>query len=174
MSEINVYSSIETPLSYPLLATRGLVVLPGTKVSFDVGRASSIKAVDEAMRTGKLLVLSSQKDIAVDEPDFEDIYTIGTLVRVKQVMRLAEDNIRILVKGVDRVSLLQVTKENGHLKTLALKLAQPDGLPYTVEHEASLRMLKDLFSNYCDYIPTPVETLSQAQPLCPLKISKRF
>ena len=145
-------------MSYPLLATRGLVVLPGTKVSFDVGRKSSVKSVDEAMRTGRMLVLSSQKDIAEDDPGFDDIFKIGTLVKVKQVMRLAEDNVRILVKGVDRVELLNATKENGHLKTFAMKIRQTAGPVLTVEHEASLRMLKDLFSNYCEYIPKPLET----------------
>lgn len=157
MSELNIYETLETPASYPLLATRGLVVLPGTKVSFDVGRKSSVKSVDEAMRTGRILVLSSQKDIAVDDPGFEDVYAIGTLVRVKQVMRLAEDNVRILVKGVDRVKLLSVSKENGHLKTFAVKIQQPEGLVQNVEHEAQLRMLKEQFTSYCDYMPKPME-----------------
>lgn len=158
MAQINIYESNGIPTPYPLLATRGLVVMPGTTASFDVGRKSSIKAVDEAMHTGRMLVLSSQTDIAVDDPDADDIFSLGTLVKVKQVMRIAEDNVRILVKGVDRVSLTGITKENGRLKTYALKIAQPEGTVLTVEHEASMRMLKDLFTTYNDLFPKPLES----------------
>ena len=156
MAQINIYESNGIPTPYPLLATRGLVVMPGTTASFDVGRKSSIQAVDEAMHTGRMLVLSSQKDISIDDPEADDIFSLGTLVKVKQVMRIAEDNVRILVKGVDRVSLTGITKENGRLKTYALKIVQPEGSAITVEHEASMRMLKDLFTTYNDLFPKPL------------------
>jgi len=158
MSEkIDIYENGNGVLSYPLLATRGLVVMPGTSVSFDVGRKISIRAVENAMRLGRLLVLSSQKDIAKDEPDLEEIYEIGTLVKVKQVMRLADDNLRVLVKGIERVNLVRVYKDDAVLKTLAARLGTPDGTVKTVEQEALLRMIKELYEDYSEYLPKTVE-----------------
>ncbi|MBQ8605619.1 MAG: endopeptidase La [Clostridia bacterium] len=153
----DIYYGKEAPSQYPLLATRGLVVLPGTKASFDVGRKISIKAVDEAMRSGRMLVLSSQKDIAEDEPSPENIYRMGTLVKVRQVMKIADDNVRLLVKGVDRVDITGIFKTNNHLSCLASKIIQPAGPIETVEHEAFSRMLKDLFAKHGDYMPKPAE-----------------
>ncbi len=153
----DIITQKEAPSQYPLVATRGLVVMPGTKASFDVGRKISIKAVDEAMRSGRMLVLSSQKDISEDDPSTENIYRIGTLVKVRQVMKIAEDNVRVLVKGVDRVELTGVFKTSSHLSCLASKIIQPAGPVETVEHEAFLRMLKDMFSSYGELMPKPAE-----------------
>lgn len=155
--KINIYESGDGLTKYPLLATRGLVVTPGTTVSFDVGRKTSIRAVEESMRTGRLIVLSSQKDISEDDPGVNSLYNIGTLVKIKQVMRLSDDNLRILVKGISRVSLIQVAKENGFFKTLAAKIDNISAPVETVEHEASLRMIKELYEEYSEYIPKLAE-----------------
>ena len=145
----------EAAQKYPLLATRGLVVLPGTKSSFDVGRKISIKAIDEAMRTGKFLVLSSQKDITQDDPTADNLYTIGTLTKIHHVMKLADDNVRIVVKGISRVSISEISKDNNHLGCIASKINKNHGPVLTVEHEAFSRMLKDLFVKLGDYLPKP-------------------
>ena len=100
MSEkIDIYETKNPLRLYPLLATRGLVVMPDIKVSFDVGRKSSIKAIETAMHNGRMLVLSSQKDISEDEPASDNVFDIGTLVKVKQVVKVNEDSLRVLVKG---------------------------------------------------------------------------
>ena len=154
MSEkINIFESGSGVSRYPLLATRGLVVMPGTTVSFDVGRKTSIRAVDEAMRAGRLLVLASQKDIAEDDPSPDSLYKTGTLVKVKQVMRLSDDNLRILVKGIVRADIYQVMKENGHFKTLIGRVEPIPAPIENVEHEALMRMIKELYEEYSEYIP---------------------
>ncbi len=158
MSEkIDIYETKNPLRLYPLLATRGLVVMPDIKVSFDVGRKSSIKAIETAMHNGRMLVLSSQKDISEDEPASDNVFDIGTLVKVKQVVKVNEDSLRVLVKGVARVQLTQIYSDRGHLNTYAMRLDELPGTVVSVEQKASLRMLKELFEEYSEYIPKPGE-----------------
>lgn len=151
--KIDIHETDTRLCTYPLLATRGLVIMPDTKVSFDVGRKSSVKAVDVAMKAGRLMVISSQKDIADDEPSSDGIFTVGTLVKIKQVLKLSDDNTRILVKGIDRVELTRIYKENGFLKAAVMPIQRVSGSINSVADEATVRMLKDLFDEYCEYAP---------------------
>ena len=91
----------------PVLALRGLNVFPGLTVHFDVGRKKSIRAVEEAMRMEQEIFLITQKDIQVDDPKEEDLYTIGTVSVVKQVLRLPGDSIRVLVEGKYRATMVE-------------------------------------------------------------------
>ena len=86
----------------PVLALRGLVVFPHTMITFDVGRAKSIAAVEEAMGRDQMILLTAQKDENVDDPTPDDLYAVGTLCRIDQVMSLPDDNMRVLAEGVDR------------------------------------------------------------------------
>ena len=91
----------------PVLALRGLNIFPGMTVHFDVGRKKSIRAVEEVMRTDQEIFLVTQKNIQVDDPAKEDLYTIGTVSVVKQVLRLPGDTIRILVEGKYRATMVE-------------------------------------------------------------------
>jgi len=93
---------------YPLLTLRGLVVLPGNGMTFDVGRPKSIKAIEAASEFGNNIFLITQKDPDADEPDTEALYKIGTVCTIKQIMRFAEDRIRVVVEGVSRGELLEL------------------------------------------------------------------
>ncbi len=154
---INIYETVGDYSEFALLPTRGLIVMPGTKVSFDVGRKISCKAVEAAMHSGRLMIMSSQKDISADEPDVDNLYRIGTLVKVKQVLRLNDDTVRVIVKGTDRVRISKVYKENGYLKALAVKIVTEPASLTGVREEALMRMLRDLFDEYCNYIPKPAD-----------------
>ena len=146
MSEkINIYETVGEYTLYSLLATRGLVVMPGTKVSFDVGRKISNRAVEAAMNAGRLMVISSQKDIAEDEPDVDNIYRIGTLVKVKQVLRINDETTRILVKGIDRVRISQIYKEGGHYKAVAIKIRSEVTERKNIIFSLIFRILRRLF-----------------------------
>ena len=81
----------------PILALRGLVVFPGMTLHFDVGREKSIRAVEKAMAGKQQIFLVAQKDIRVDDPKEEDLFEIGTVATVKQILRMPSDSIRILV-----------------------------------------------------------------------------
>jgi len=81
----------------PLLPLRGLTVFPYMTLPFDVGRKKSIKALEEAMVKNQLILLVTQKDAKIDEPGTEDIYSVGTISKVKQLLKLPGDTIRVLV-----------------------------------------------------------------------------
>ena len=83
----------------PVLALRGLCVFPKMLVHFDVGREKSIRAVDEAMRTNQEIFLVAQKNVATDKPGMDDLYEIGTVAHIRQVLKLPGDTVHILVEG---------------------------------------------------------------------------
>ncbi len=89
----------------PLLPLRGLTVFPYMILTFDVGRDKSIKALDEAMIHNQLIFLTAQKDARNDAPEVDDIYTVGTISRVKQLLKLPGDTIRVLVEGISRAEV---------------------------------------------------------------------
>ena len=92
----------------PILALRGLTVFPEQTVHFDIGRAKSIKALEVAMKGDQTLFLVPQKDIVVDDPGLADLYTIGTVVKVKQVLKNQGDTLRVLVSGICRAKITEV------------------------------------------------------------------
>lgn len=105
-------ANTKTNLTFPLLPLRGLLVFPSMVLHFDVGREKSVKALDEAMVRDHLLVLTSQEDGQLDNPTSDDLYAVGTLAHVKQMMKLPNGTIRVLVEGLDRVSITKWIKED--------------------------------------------------------------
>ena len=95
----------------PLLPLRGLTVFPFMTLYFDVGREKSIKALEEAMINDQLIFLVAQKDASTDSPGEEDIYNIGTISKVKQLLKLQGDTIRVLVEGVSRAEIKNITQK---------------------------------------------------------------
>ena len=86
----------------PVLPLRGLTAFPDMLIHFDVGRAMSIKALEAAMKDGQWIFLTAQKDLKTDRPTADDLYEVGTICIIKQILRLPGDNIRVLVEGKDR------------------------------------------------------------------------
>ena len=99
----------------PVLALRGLNVFPRMTTHFDVGRKKSIRAVEEAMRGSQEIFLVTQKEIQVDDPKQQDLYTLGTVSVVKQVLRLPGDTIRILVEGQYRATMVECVQTEPYL-----------------------------------------------------------
>ena len=91
----------------PVLPLRGLTAFPEMLIHFDVGRAMSIKALEVAMRDGQWIFLTAQKDLKDDLPTVEDLYEVGTICIIKQILRLPGDNIRVLVEGKNRARALR-------------------------------------------------------------------
>lgn len=94
----------------PLLPLRGLTVFPYMILHFDVGRAKSIKALEEAMVNNQMIFLVTQKDAKNDSPGEDDIYTVGTISKVKQLLKLPGDTIRVLVEGISRAEISEITQ----------------------------------------------------------------
>ena len=92
----------------PVLALRGLAVFPEQTVHFDVGRTKSALALEAAMKKDQLLFLVPQKDLLVDDPKLADLYAVGTVVRIKQLLNAPEENLRVLVTGVTRARIVEM------------------------------------------------------------------
>lgn len=100
----------------PLLALRGLTIFPYMNMPFDVGRNISVKALEEAMVSEQLILLVTQKDPQIDSPGLEDIYEVGTVSKVKQLLKLPGDTIRVLVEGVSRARIERVIQKEPYFK----------------------------------------------------------
>ena len=135
-----------TTVDLPVLPLRGMLVFPNGMINFDVGRPRSIAAVEEAMAKNQLIFLTAQKDENVDEPGVEDLYAIGTVCRVMQVMNLPDENMRVLAEGLDRAELTAVVSEEPSIHGRIRKLQ--DAVEDSVELEATVRATHDFFEQY--------------------------
>ena len=100
----------------PILALRGLAVYPDQTIHFEVGRAKSILALEEAMKGDQHILLIPQKDIAVDDPQPDDLYTIGTVSKIKQILRSPNETIRVLVTGISRARIQEMRQTEPFLR----------------------------------------------------------
>ncbi len=132
----------------PLLPLRGLTVFPYMILTFDVGREKSIKALDEAMINNQMIFLVAQKDAKTDSPDEEDIYSVGTISKVKQLLRLPGDTIRVLVEGISRAEVKNyVQTEPYFIAEVAEKIVSDDKNSKVV-FEALKRKVLGTFDDY--------------------------
>ena len=89
-------------ITMPMMALRGIVIFPGTVLNFDVGRKKSIEALNAAMAADRRIFLLTQIDAGNESPNKEDMYEIGVVAKVRQVLKLPNNNVRVLVEGVYR------------------------------------------------------------------------
>ncbi len=110
MTEEKIYAG-----KMPVLAMRGLAVFPDQTVHFDVGRVKSVKALEAAMETDQTLLLIPQKDILVEDPKLKDLYPIGCVAKVKQVLKTQGENLRVLVTGICRGRITELSQSEPYL-----------------------------------------------------------
>ena len=136
----------------PYIPLRGQSFFPGTIVGFDIGRDKSLAAVDHAMNGDKYLVVSAQRDPAVNEPTQDDCYLTGTLIRVKQVVKKNDEYVRILVVVEQRVRISNIhDSEDGSMLLCSYSLAEDyDDDADDINMQANVRVLKQLFVKYLD------------------------
>ncbi len=132
----------------PLLPLRGLTVFPYMILTFDVGREKSIKALDEAMINNQMIFLVTQKDAKNDSPDEEDVYTVGTISRVKQLLRLPGDTIRVLVEGVSRAEVKTYLQTEPFFVAEVVEHIIPEDENRNIEYEALKRKVLGTFDEY--------------------------
>ncbi|WP_409302004.1 endopeptidase La [Peribacillus sp. SCS-155] len=130
----------------PLLPLRGLLVYPTMVLHLDVGREKSVQALEKAMVEEHLIFLTTQKDISLDEPGEDDIYQMGTLTKVKQMLKLPNGTIRVLVEGLNRAEI-DAFYDNDIYFSARLKVYE-DSTEKETEHEALMRTLLDYFEQY--------------------------
>lgn len=130
----------------PLLPLRGLLVFPTMVLHLDVGRDKSVQALEKAMVDDSLIFLTTQKDISIDDPDEEDLYKMGTLTKVKQMLKLPNGTIRVLVEGLMRAEINSFLDEEDHY-VVSLKTFE-DSTEKDVEDEAFMRTMLEYFEQY--------------------------
>ena len=133
----------------PAVALRGMVILPGMIAHFDVSREKSIRAVEESMMDEQHIFLVAQKDVEQEEPGIEDVYKIGTIAEVKQVIKLQNKVVRILVEGKERAELSTFLDSTDYLYTEVICFdEEAEGeLPEEVK-EAMVRSVQETFGKY--------------------------
>lgn len=133
----------------PVVALRGMAVLPGMLIHFDVNRPMSIEAIENAMENDQQVLLLTQRDAEVENPLQKDLYQVGTIAEIKQLIKLPGNIIRVLVMGTDRAQLEKVVSEQPFLvgETVVIEDQSTKRLS-NVEKEAMVRALKDIFEVY--------------------------
>lgn len=133
----------------PLIPLRGMSVFPHMVIHFDVGRDKSIKALEKAMVEDSLILLCSQKDAKVEEPTIDDFYHIGTIARIKQMLKLPGGTIRVLVEGISRGRIVEITKDEEYLEAEVEEFTyDADNIKLDKELEAAMRLVISDFEEY--------------------------
>ncbi|MBZ9533599.1 endopeptidase La [Cytobacillus oceanisediminis] len=130
----------------PLLPLRGLLVYPTMVLHLDVGRDKSVQALEKAMVEDHLIFLTMQKDMDIDEPEEEDLYKMGTLTKVKQMLKLPNGTIRVLVEGIQRAELEELIEEESYFAA-RLRIYEEENTK-DVEDEALMRTMLQYFEQY--------------------------
>ncbi|MDQ0858188.1 endopeptidase La [Bacillus sp. V2I10] len=130
----------------PLLPLRGLLVYPTMVLHLDVGREKSVQALEKAMMDDHIIFLTTQRDISVDEPTEDDIFPVGTLTKIKQMLKLPNGTIRVLVEGMQRGKITRYVDEGDYFAVGAASLEE--STEKDAEDEALMRTLLDHFDQY--------------------------
>mgnify|MGYP003295354130 CR=1 FL=1 len=168
VSEENAEIKGETPLTksiltLPVIALREMVILPHTVIHFDLSREMSSRAVKQAMVMGGRLFLTAQKDAGVEQPGGDDIYQIGTIAVVKQITKLPNNILRVLVEGKKRGHIIELCTENKRFLEAKVEIAEETNvdcgsqseidLLEAAEAEAMLRQIKEYFAVFAAHYP---------------------
>lgn len=132
----------------PMLPLRGIVVYPYMILHFDVGRLKSIKAIEEAMLKEQLIFLAAQKDPNMEDPKFDEINVYGTIARIKQLLRLPGDTIRVLVEGIDRAKIVNFIQDDPYYQVDIMELKKVSLLNTKADNQALARQVIEHFEKY--------------------------
>ncbi|MFI5173256.1 MAG: endopeptidase La [Terriglobia bacterium] len=136
----------EETFKVPMMPIRDVVIFPHMLIPFVVGRESSVRALEEALRRDKRIILSTQHDPTIDEPKADEIYRVGTIVNIVQSLRLPDGNVKVLVEGLERAKILQLDNDEGFyqatVKPMAVKIANP------AAYESVMNQATSLFEQY--------------------------
>ncbi len=138
-------------VTMPALALRGITVFPNLLLHFDVGRESSIRALEEAMAGGREVFLVTQRDPSVDKPKQEDLYSVGTVANVKQILHLPESGVRVMVEGSGRGRLVKlISSEPALMAQVEVLSNAPVSQTHSSRTEALIRQLYTLIERYTE------------------------
>ena len=151
-------------MKVPAVALRGLTIFPGMVIHFDLSRKKSIEAVSRAFEKSQNLFVVTQKSTETDNPGFEELYEIGTYVTIKQVTKLPNRIVRVLVEGISRARLLSIDDTNKkYLDAVIEPLADTtneEKRKDSVEEIAMLRIIMELMTQYSAHFPKTAQSLT--------------
>ena len=142
----------------PVLALRGLAIFPEQTVHFDVGRVKSALALEEAMKGDQMLLLIPQKNIVDDDPGYSGLFTIGTVVKVKQILKAQNDNIRVLVTGLRRAKITEMLQTTPYLNAMVESVPEVQ-VSDNLRSRALRREANALYAGYMDMIERPPQSV---------------
>lgn len=132
----------------PMIALRGLVIFPSVQLHFDVGRAKSLAAVNEAMARDRLVFLAAQKDLCDDDPAPDAVYEVGCVTRIKQIIRLPDNGMRVVAEGLFKAKRLRIQSDDPVNIAEVEPIKDRIGRGSAMLRAALMRTLKDEFENY--------------------------
>ena len=143
----------KTVNTLPLIALRGLVMFPGMLLHFDAGRDKSIAALNAAMAVNKEILLVAQNDIMDEDPKIDDLYSFGCTAKIRQMLKVSENEVRVLVEGVRRVYLCGINDNMNYL--LGDFFDAPDSVSRAtvIYKQAAIRHIKNMFDEYAGLVP---------------------
>ena len=153
-------------LNLPVLALRGLTVFPHTNLTFAVERRISMKALEVAMETGQEIFLVTQREINVDKPTEQDLYTMGTISRVTQILRLGQNSLRVMVEGGRRARLKRLWQLEPYLQGHVELVEESETVSHGPRTEALLRQTWTLFQDYAQLAGNVAEEVTAAALDC--------
>ncbi len=133
----------EIPDVLPLLPVRDIVIFPYMTLPLFVGREASVAAVDEALAGKRYIFLATQKDPAIEEPEIDDIYRVGTVAMIMRMLKLPDGRIKILIQGIMKGRILEYTRFRPCMRVRIEKIAEPEMQELTIEVEALMRSVKE-------------------------------
>lgn len=139
--------------SMPMLILRGMVVFPGMLLHFDVGRKKSIAAINTAMETNQTIFLVAQKDASVDEPKPNELYKVGCVAVVKQVLKSSGDTVRVMVEGIYRATIDNILTDTPCYHVTVNECIEKYSKASELKKEALLRNAKEAFEEYLSLSP---------------------
>ena len=135
-------------IAMPMLPLRGLTIFPDMIMNFDAERKQSISAVEAAMAADRRLFLITQKDISKEMPEDNDLYSIGTVSTVRQILKLPGGSLRVMVEGVCRARYIKTTVKEKYSEALITEYPSKDSAKHSGKTEAQIRRCRELFGKY--------------------------
>ena len=146
----------------PAIALRGMTVLPSMIVHFDISREKSRKALEAAMQADQMIFLITQQNPNIADPGFGDLYRIGTVARIKNLAKLPQNIVRVMVEGLERAEMNDLNEEEGYLRAEIVTYPEAEHKKLSESaHVAMTRALKDIFAGYCMENPKVGKELSR-------------
>ena len=142
----------------PILALRGLAVFPDQTIHFDVGRPKSVRALEAAMKSNQTLLLIPQKDLLMDDPKLVDLYSVGTVAKVKQVLKTQGENLRVLVTGICRGKITEMQQSEPYMSGIVEAVPSQDTTDNVRSH-ALRREANALYGLYIQMSETPAQAV---------------